>query len=301
MKKKTKPQLNVTYITKPLAAAFAALRRIISETAQDPYAKKYTIAAVGLFLFFLLITFPFDIFIMSELKKLEGASFHSISADDITIAPFRDLRAKSITLVTLQRGEITLQNPDFSLGTFSLLGKTLSGDYSIESIRYQAENTQMSCNVQGDINLSLDSSGVPVDGDFAIDVKDLAIKGITLQGFSIPPVKITNARGRASVRARTMTINECVIQGRDMNGLIRGTIQFDPVIGRSVMSLTIEISGDSAMLADFKPLLASFINPANGRLSLSVQGAFVNPSVNLVPASGSGPQPTGGRPPLPPR
>ena len=299
MKKKSQKNIDLTYIIKPVAAGFAVLRRIIAETWTDPYARKYSIVAGGFLLFFLLITFPFDIFIMSELKKLEGASFNSISADDITIAPFRALRAKSFTLITLQRGEISLQNPYFNLGTFSLLGRKLSGNYSIESLRYQAENTQMSCRVEGNIDLQLDESGIPLDGSYAIDVSDLSIKGITLQGFSIPPVKIAHARGRASVRARVMTINECVIQGRDMNGLIRGTINFDPVIGRSVMSLTIEIAGDSAMLADYKPVLSSFINPANGRLALSVQGAFVNPSVNIVPASGG--NQTGSRQPLPPR
>ncbi|HEY1405655.1 MAG TPA: type II secretion system protein GspN, partial [Spirochaetota bacterium] len=194
------------------------------------------------------------------------------------------LRAKTISLTTMQHGEITLQSPYFNLGTLSLLGRKISGDYSIDAIRYQSENVQMSCVINGDIDLSLDPSGVPADGSFSITVRDLSIKGITLQGFSIPPVHITSARARATVRSRVLTIDECVIQGKDMNGLIRGTVSFDPVIGRSVMSLTVEISGDSAMLADFKPLIASFINPANGRLSLSVQGAFVNPSVNIVPA-----------------
>jgi hypothetical protein len=281
--KKTQAHINLSNISRIILMGLKSLRVFLTETVKSPFAKRYMIMSVILFIFFMIITFPFDIIVTDHLKKLEGKSYRSINFDQFTIAPFRKITAALITITTLQKGEIVLTGSDFDLDTLSLIGGNIDGDFLIKDLRYQSDTIVFSGALDGEIDLDLDQSrNCPENGSFSINISNLSIKGITIAGFSIKPVQISSASVNTSVKSRVMTIDSCTFKGKDMNGLLRGTVTFDPDIGRSTLSLTLEITSDSAMLADFKPLLGSYINQSTGRLSLSIQGPFANPTIQLI-------------------
>jgi hypothetical protein len=184
--------------------------------------------------------------------------------------------------LALQRGSLEISGLFLDFSTVGLIRKKINGDFSLSNLRYQSETIQSSCSISGNSNMSIDPQGVPSDGTFNFELKNLMIRGLVIQGFNIPALQVKSSKCHATIRNRTLTINDFVIEGSELNGLIRGTIILDPVFERSQLSLTIEISGNSTILSDLKPLLSMFINTSTGRLTLSVQGPLINPTANLV-------------------
>jgi hypothetical protein len=270
-----------------IRSRFAHLRSFFSGLSSAPNAKRYFIAAPILVFVFIIVTFPLDVFIVRELKSMEGIYFKTIKTEDLSISPFSDWTAKSILITTVQKSDIGFSDVDVSLGTISLLSKKLSGDISIGNFTFIAEDVQMTSAVTAESDVALDEMSLPMNGTFSLNLANASIKGLTMQGFKIPPVQIPKAKLSGVFSGKTMTIKECSITGKDLSGTIKGNVTIDRIFSRTQLNLTIEIDSNSNMLADYKPLLGSFINQSNGRLQISVQGTTGTPSVNMVSQGGS--------------
>lgn len=258
----------------------------IKGAKSSPFAVRYAVFSVILFILFLLFLFPYDAIILSRIEAMDKRLYQSLDIQNFIIGPFRDWSASSISYTSTQHAEITLTNPIANISTFSLLGGAIHGDITIENIRYQKDNLQSSLALRILPDITFDKASLtPTSGTISLTIDSFTIRGLVLQGFTIPPVKIPSIKGSGTIQSRVLTINNCTISGTDLNGIIRGTITFDPIMSRSIMALTIEISAESTILSEYKPLLSSFINPGTGRLSIVIQGAFVNPAVNMLPAN----------------
>jgi hypothetical protein len=282
MKPKSKP-VNLQRIFGLIKWLLSGVKRHFTGITSLPYARRYIVAAPILVLFFLVITFPLDVFVMKELKKQEGSQFKSIQIESLSISPFRNWTAKSVNISSMQRSDIALSGVNCSLSTIGLLRKRISGDLNIDSLSYLTDTVKASCALSIDSDISLDSvQYLPMSGNLSIELSNLAMQGLTLQGFNIPAVLIPKATLSSTFQSKVMMIKDCSITGKDLSGTIKGSITIDAVPGRSQLNLTIEIDSGSAMLKDYKLLLGSFINQSTGRLSISVQGAMQNPSVNMI-------------------
>jgi hypothetical protein len=287
--RKKRPSIDVKHVLNMLKSRFSQLKSFFSGLGSVPNSKRYFIAAPILVLFFIITTFPLDVFIIKELKSMEGIYFKSIKTEDLSISPFSDWSAKSVLITTVQKSDIGFSDIDVSLGTFSLFSKKISGDFTIGNFSFITEDVQMTSVVSAESDVALDAMNLPLNGSFSLTLSNASIKGLTLQGFKIPPIQIPKANLKAAFTGKTMTIKDCSITGKDLSGTIKGSITLDKIMSRSQLNITIEIDSTSNMLADYKPLLGSFINQSTGRLSISVQGTAGTPSVNIVSQGGTSP------------
>lgn len=281
-RKRNISSINVKHVLNMLKSRFSHLKTFFSGLSSVPHAKRYFIAAPILVFFFIITTFPLDVFIIKELKSMEGIYFKSIKTEDLSISPFSDWSATSILITTVQKSDIGLSDIDVSLSTLSLLSKKISGDISIGNFSFITDEIQMTSAVSAESDVALDAVGLPLNGTFSLTLTNASLKGLTMQGFKIPPVQIPKAKLNAGFAGKTMTIKECSITGKDLNGSIKGSVTLDKIFSRAQLNLTIEIDSNSNMLADYKPLLGSFINQSTGRLTISVQGTAGTPAVNMV-------------------
>jgi AsmA-like C-terminal region len=266
--------------------AGASIKHFFSGLSSAPFAKRYYIATPFLIIFFILITFPAEIIVTNELKKMEGSLFKSIKTDELQIAPFRDWTAQSIIITTMQKSEITISDFDASLGTISLLLKKISGTIEASKFSFKTDTVEMTCSPAIKSDLSLDATGIPSQGTISVDLAGIMLNGLTLTSpmgpVTMKPISINTVKSSFTCSNKVMTIKECVITGKDMNGNIKGSATLDRNFSRSQLNFTIEIDSNSSMLSDFKPFLSSYINQSTGRLTLTVQGSAGSPAINMV-------------------
>jgi hypothetical protein len=278
--------LKVSDIIHALKTAGAFVKRFFSGLSSAPFAKRYYIATPLLVIFFIIITFPAEIIVTGELKKMEGTLFKSIKTEELFIAPFRDCTAKSIIITTLQKSDITFSDFDANLGTISLLMKKINGTIEASSFKYRSETTQMTCSASIDSNLALDSvSGMPISGTLSILLSDVSIDGLSINvpnlgGMKIKPVTMKSAKASFTCANKVMTIKDCTITGKDINGSIKGSMTLDR--NSAQLNLTIDIDGNSLVLSDFKAFLSNYINASTGKMSITIQGSTSNPTINLI-------------------
>jgi hypothetical protein len=278
--------LKVSDIIHVLKTAIAFIKHFFSGLSSVPFAKRYYIATPFLIIFFIIITFPAEIIVTGELKKIEGTLFKSIKTDELHIAPFRDWTAKSIIITTMQKSEITLSDFDASLGTISLLMKKISGTIEASSFNYRSDTTQMKCSPSIDSNLTLDSiSGMPLSGTLSIVLSNVSIDGLSINvpnlgNMKIKPITMNSAKVSFTCSNKVMTIKDCVITGKDVNGSIKGSMTLDR--NNTQLNLTIDIDSNSSVLSDFKAFLSNYINASTGKMTITIQGSTSNPAINLV-------------------
>jgi hypothetical protein len=279
-----------------------AIRRILSDTAKKirglfknvmtmPYAKRYVIAAPFLTLFFLIMTFPLEVLVKNGLHKLEGTAVRSIQSGDMSIGLFRDWTIESLSITTNGKSDISFTNVLCDFSTFGLFTKSISGDFSIDQFRYSTDTVTASCALRsGDAKISLDSAqNIPNGGRLSFTLTDIALKGLTARGFNIPPIKAGTVKASFLFSPKLMTISEGTISGKDLSGHIRGTITVDQNFQRSQLNITCEIDAKSALLADYKLILGSFINQETDTLPISITGPLYDPSVNFANGPAGGP------------
>lgn len=279
--------LNLTQIKGLIRSAGKHIRSAWKNISVLPYAKVYFAAVPLMILIFTSVTFPLEVLVKNSLHSLEGSAFRSIQSGDMSIGLFRDWEIESLSIVTNSKSNISFTNVFCDFSTFSLFSKTVSGTFSIEQFRYATDSFTALCSLKnGESSVMLDPADIPFGGKLRFTLDDIGLKGFVIQGFNIPEIKAGTIKAAINFSPKLMTIQDCTISGKDLSGKIRGTIMLDANMQRSQLNIICEINAKSPLLADYKLLLGSYINPDTDTLSISITGPLSNLSTDFVGAHG---------------
>lgn len=256
-----------------------------------PYSGRYLLLSMFLFLFFLIITFPYDFLIKKKIYGLEGKSFRSIELNGFDFSIFGETYFDNLTIVLNNSNEITCKNSilNISLNPVTLLlNKKLKSDFQFDSLKYISKDFEIMFNLNGNINIAFDKqSGIPQNGSIKIILSDSIIK---LNDLSIPgpmgplPLKIESINIQSGnidsiITNGTLKFNTFKLTGSDMSCDITGFVELSNITNNSKLDLLIDIDSESSVLDQYKDLLTSSIK--NNILSLRIKGTIAKPEITI--------------------
>ncbi|MDR3237162.1 MAG: hypothetical protein LBT84_01530 [Spirochaetia bacterium] len=274
---------SILNIVKKIFSRLAGVRKL-------PGFKRYMLLAVILTLVFTALMFPYEIIVMNQLKKLEGKNLRSISAGamDINIIGESYIESADITFRNGDALAVNALTADISL--LSLIRKKISGNIMAEKINFSSDKLKLDLSPNASLDFTLDESGtMPLDGKIKaiIDNVRIASDGELLGGFPLPPsIKISSINMESDIVKSALTNINITVSGQELRGKITGSIILMPIFGNSKLNLKISIDADSLLLAEFKPLLARFID-ASGKITFPVSGTAARPKADFGTASGA--------------
>jgi hypothetical protein len=260
-------------------------KTILKETWSLPYAKLYMVLALVMTVFFVFVTFPYEILIRNQLQKLESTIGRNIQIGTIDFSLIGDTYIDSISITFSNGAELNLKDIalDLSINPYTLLvRKNVRGDLGISSFKYAKQDLAVNNTFKSAFNIRLDrKTGIPTDGEITIDLSNVYLKGINIKGFDIPPVRFTSIKGAGTIRNRRLRIENLAFSGTDVRGEIKGSMLFEQMAGASRINLFAYINSDSKILQDYKMLLDTMVETEPGKIKIEIGGNFANPDVKL--------------------
>lgn len=266
-------------------------KTILKETWSLPYAKLYMVLAVVMTVFFIFVTFPYEVLIRNQLQKLESTIGRNIQIGAIDFSLIGDTYIDSISITFSSGAELNLKDIalDLSINPYTLLlKKTVRGEINIGSFKYAKQDVAVNNTLKSEFNIKLDGkTGIPSDGELSIDLSNVSLKGISIKGFDIPPVRFTTIKGVASLRNRRLRIENLAFSGNDVRGEIKGSMLFEQMAAASRINIYAFINSDSRILQEYKMLLDNMMEAEAGKIKIEIGGSFASPEVKL-PFKGGG-------------
>lgn len=275
--------MEIRQIRERISAAFKSAGRFLRETIALPYAKLYIAAAFALTAFFVVLGFPFDVFIRAELQKMEQRGLRSVEVGEIEFNLIGNSYIDSLILGAGSESEIAIRDLRFNIAVnpvTTLLYKTLKGSIGAGEFRFSDGDSSFSCIPTGEFRLASDpGSGVPRNGFLNLELQNVALKGITIKGFAIPAVRFGSIVMNSELHEGELRIIKFDGSGPDLRGSIRGSITLAPYVRNSTLNLVIDIDAQSKLVQDYRILLGNLANQGDGRLRLNLTGTLSAPSV----------------------
>lgn len=281
--------MNITEIKSEVSKFFKAALVRFRETLTLPYAKIYIAASLFLVIFFIFVTFPYDVLIRKQLKSLEKNAVDSVFAGEIEFNFIDVISINNLMIIFKSGEELSIKDLiiDGTTNPYSLfVSSSYKGGIQVSGIKYTSSKTAVSMNMNTNFSMTIDkNTGIPIDGVIRSFIIQNASISFPDNLFPAPlgfiklerPMQISSINADAVIKNRILTLNGFKVFGNDIRGDISGTVQFEKITGNSRLNLKIAIDPESAVLSEFKELLTSFI--IDGRILLIVEGTFANPSL----------------------
>lgn len=256
--------------------------KTIKEILKYPFAKRYILLALVSTLFFIIITFPFDVLIINNLNKLEGRTIKKIDVGNLDFSLFGSSYIDNLNITLKKNKEVNLQNINLDPEIFSILNKNLVTGLEIENITYKTKDELYKGKIIIDSDLSLNNNDIPENGTFNIDIFNLVVKGLKIKGFNIQTIRANNLKVETEIIDKIMSIKKFVLKSKDLSAKVLGKIIFnEKSIGKSNLNLKVEIDSNSAILENYKMLLGSVTNQSNNKINISIKGTIDRPKFDL--------------------
>ncbi|MDY6934356.1 MAG: type II secretion system protein GspN [Spirochaetota bacterium] len=256
----------------------------LKEALSLPYAKHYIIISILMTLFFIILTFPFDILIRNKLQEIEGSVGKGLYVGNVNFSIIDNTNIDNMTIILNDGTEINLKDIglDLSLNPYTtLINKILKGNIVIRNIGYDAKKISLTGALKSDFHMKFNNfSDYPSRGKLIVKIEGLSVKGFTIKGFDIPPVKFTSVIAEMNIMNKRINIKDLVFSGQDLRGNIKGAITFSKFIKYSKIDLDIQIDSNSTLLDNYKILLGEMLNSEN-KLIISIKGTISNPKINF--------------------
>ena len=284
-----KEQLKAWIISLP-----SKCRLFIKTVYELPHSGKYILLSVFLFIFFLMVTFPYDFLIKKKLYSLEGQSFRSIDLSGFDFSVFGETYFDSFIIVLNNSNEISCKNSilNVTLNPFTLFVKNrLKSDFQFDSLKYSSRDSEYTFNINGNIDLILDKqTSVPKNGQIKIILSDSIIKltNISIPGpmgplpLKIDSITIQNGNIDSLITNGILKFNSFKLTGNDITCDVTGNIELSNIFNNSKLDLNVNIDSESAVLDQYKDILISYIR--NNILSLKIRGTVSKPELTLLKA-----------------
>jgi len=257
----------------------------VSETLKLPFAKSYILLSVVLTIFFIIVTFPYEILIRNQIVKLEPVIGSSINLGKLDFSLFNDSYIDELSLGSREGAETFLKNITINIAinpVTTLVKKTISGMLSIQNFTYTNRDLTIRSLVMSDFDIRFDSAtGLPKDGYIDIKCDNVYVKGAKIKGFSIPPVRFTSIQSKAKFINGNLALESLKFNGSDLNGSMNGTIELNKFIKTSRMNLTIIINAESRILEDYKLLLSGFVDEGSKQIKIILTGRISRPRIQM--------------------
>ena len=254
--------------------------RILKETKSLPNFWKYVLLAIVLTVFFLLLTFPYNMLIRNQLQTLGEKIGRNAYIGDINFSLIDNIKINEINLILKNSSEISLQNSDIDIGLFSaILQKSIKGNANIQNIKYTKDNTSINTVLNSDFDLNFNSFSEYPNGELKVELQNIIANGITIQGFEIPPVRFSSVTAKLDILKNKVNINDIIFTGPDLRGRISGSMELANFLQQSLLNLNISIDSSSALLENYKILLERWIDDTN-KIQLKDNGTISNPKIN---------------------
>ncbi|HPJ36817.1 MAG TPA: type II secretion system protein GspN [Spirochaetota bacterium] len=257
----------------------------VSETLKLPFAKSYILLSVVLTIFFIIVTFPYEILIRNQIVKLEPVIGSSINLGKLDFSLFNDSYIDELSLGSREGAETFLKNITINIAinpVTTLVKKTISGMLSIQNFTYTNRDLTIRSLVMSDFDIRFDSAtGLPKDGYIDIKCDNVYVKGAKIKGFSIPPVRFTSIQSKAKFINGNLSLESLKFNGSDLNGSMNGTIELNKFIKTSRMNLTIIINAESRILEDYKLLLSGFVDEGSKQIKIILTGRISRPRIQM--------------------
>ena len=215
------------------------------------------------------------------------------SAQEVYLLDFSiigDTYIDSLSITFSNGAELTLKEIalDLSINPYTLLvRKNVRGEISVNSFRYAKGDVAVNNSLKSEFDIRLDGkTGIPSDGELTLDLANLYLKGITIKGFDIPPVRFTTVKGLANLRNRRLRVENLAFSGNDVRGEIKGSMLFEPMAAASRLNIFAYINSDSRILQEYKMLLDNMVESEAGKIKIEIGGNLANPEVKLPFKSG---------------
>ena len=261
------------------------------EAIKLPYAKFYILLAVPLTIVFLLFTFPYDLVIREQIKKLEGRVARNIFIGDMQINMLRDSYIEKIQMVFDGGAELNLMDIDCDVAlnpVTTLFNKTAKGDVAVRNLTYNNGESILKAALSAIFAIKINpQTGLPSDGPIALKMRNISLKGITIKGFVIPPLQIPEADGNGVIKNSELTITGIRLTGPDVRGTISGTVMISRYAGGAPINLVIELDPGSAIFEEYRVLLGSIAKQNGGPVRITVTGTLQNPAVSFPNTAGN--------------
>lgn len=281
--------MNIKHIKKIIIHTLKRIPEFLKETKSLPDFWLYIALAVLLTGFFMILTFPYEVLVRSQLQQMGESFGGGAYVGNIDIGLFGDSTINNMTLSRKDGAELEFKNINFNIGHLrALISKDINGDLSVEQMSYSNEKMSIKGNIESDLNMEFNSfSDYPVKGKIDTQFKNVSVNGVVIKGFDIPPVKFTTIKIEAVIMKGRVKIEKSNFSGPDINGSITGYIVLSGFFKRSQIDLNIEIDSSSALLDNYKILLGSLPNE-NGKIKINLKGTLDNPKID-IPGTSSRP------------
>ncbi|MCX8122962.1 MAG: type II secretion system protein GspN [Spirochaetes bacterium] len=256
----------------------------LKEIVTVPYFWQYFIFSVVMVILFVFFTFPYEIIIQNQIKAVEQNIANYISIGKLKIHTITDSLAEDVTIELKNGSEITLQNVsfNFTINPISLfITRHYDGTIKANNLNFIGEKIQIKTNADLLYDLKFNQKmPYPEDGNIISTLNDVSIKGITLQGFEIPDIAITQIKLHLVFeKGNIINLKYLLFSGSDIRGNAYGTITLSNYFQNSSLNITIQIDSQSKILEDYKVLLESMTKSGTKNIIIKIMGTIGNPNI----------------------
>lgn len=265
-----------------ISTYYIKLKTFIKEIVTLPFFWHYCILSVVLIIVFVFITFPYEIIIQNQIKTIEGSIANYISVGNLKIHALTDSYAEDIIMELKSGSEVNISNVtfNFTINPVSLfITHNYDGTIKIKNLNINSENLKIVSDAEFLYNITLDKQiAYPVDGNIFATFSNVSIRGISLKGFEIPDVKLSQIKSELIFqKGNLINIKYLLLSGPEIRGNAYGTISLSNYFQNSSLNITIQIDSQSSILEEYKVLLESLLKPGSKNITFKIMGTIGNP------------------------
>jgi len=262
---------------------FDRLYNFLKEIVTIQYFWHYFVLSIVLVIVFVFFTFPYEIIIQNKIKDVEQNIANYISIGKLKIHTITDSIAEDITIELKNGSEITLQNLlfNFTINPISIfITHHYDGIVQIHNLNINGEKLQIKTNADIIYDLKFNKQiPYPVEGNIISTMKDFSIRGISIQGFEIPDINISQIKSELIFdKGNIINLKYLLFTGPEIKGNAYGTISLSNYFPNSSLNITIQIDSQSSILEDYKVLLESMIKSGTKNITIKIMGTIGNPN-----------------------
>lgn len=282
--------MNLTEIKNKILPYIKQFISKAKEILKLPYAKAYIALSIPLIIIFFIFTFPYEIIIREQIKKLEP-NVGNIYVGTIDAGLILDSYIDSIVMSFQSGSELKFKDISFNVAInpiTTLINKTLDGKINIEELKYVNNETSFAGVMKTNFDLKfIPNSVIPSDGFLNLDLQNVSLKGINIKGFDIPPVHFSSINAKTEIQKNNLKISLMQFSGTDIRGTIKGNIMLSPFLFNSNLNITIEIDPQSKIIDNYKTLLGSTYKGGNEKIIIVITGTLRDPKINFPAMAGN--------------
>ena len=273
------PRIDITNIRNLIGNYFKIVIRIFRETVKLPKAKLYIFLSIVLVIFFIVITFPYEILIRNQIHKLETQLGSNINIGEIDFSFWDNIFMDNISISSRDGTDIMLRNLsiDLSLNPYTLfIKKTIRGDIAIQGMKY----FRGEASADGIVRCQFDINMNTTNGFLNLDLQNVRINGVVIKGFDIPPVKFTSIQAETVIDNSELKINTFTFSGIDLRGRAQGAVTIAKLMRNSKINVSVDIDKNSRILNDYRILIGNYIGH-DDNLKIELSGLISRPRFNF--------------------